>query len=166
MPLHNAVLFERLYTELRQLAHFKLRGSALTLMNTTALVHECFEKMERAGSIAATDRAQFLAYASRAMRSVLVDHARQRITARRGGGAAHLDLEAAEDQPAEDERIIRVHEALEELEARDLHLASVVEMRYFAGLTDAEIAEALDISTRTVRRHWQTARVLLVAAME
>jgi len=166
MDAEKSALFAELYDELRTLAHLKLRGEPLTLLGTTTLVHECFEKMQRAGSVAANDRAQFLAYASRAMRSVVVDHARHRITARRGGGAVHLELSVATDLPAEDERILKVHEALGELEKRDEQLARVVEMRYFAGLTDAEIAGALGISARTVRRYWDKARVLLLATME
>ena len=159
-------LFEVLYSELRALAHRQLRDSPSTMLNTTALVHECYERMQRAGTIAGRENGQFLAYASRAMRSVLVDHARARIAGRRGGGAAHIELDSALDQPVEDEQILRVHDALKDLEARDAELAQVVEMRYFGGLSDREIAEVLSVTDRTVRRRFEKARVLLLALMQ
>lgn len=159
-------LFDLLYGELHRLAHDKLRGAPLTLLNTTALVHECWERMRRADKIAAREKGQFLAYASRAMRSVLVDHARKRLSERRGAGQKHLELDDALDRPAEDEQIVRVHEALEELEKHDPELTQVVEMKYFAGLSDAEIAEAMGVTDRTVRRRFEKARVLLLAAMQ
>ncbi len=159
-------VFQLLYAELRRLAHHKLKGSALTLLHTTALVHECYERMLQAGSIEARDSGQFLAYASRAMRSVLVDHARSRLTERRGGAVEHVELDAAHEQPSKDEEIVKLHEALHELEARDAQLARVVEMRYFAGLTEKEIAVALGVTERTVRRYWEKARLLLFSVMQ
>lgn len=157
--------FEALYTELRALAHRQLKASPRTMLDTTALVHECYEKMLRAGTIVGREDGQFLAYASRAMRSILVDHARARIAERRGGGAQHVELDTALDRPVEDDEIVRVHEALEELESRDRELVQVVEMRYFGGLSDVEIAEALGVTDRTIRRRFEKARVLLLALM-
>jgi RNA polymerase sigma factor (TIGR02999 family) len=155
-----------LYDELRGLARQKLRGGRATLLDTTALVHECFERMRQAGSLLATDRAQFLAYASRAMRSVVVDHARRRLSQRRGGGAPHVELDDELDLvPGQDQEVLRVHEALEELSNHDRRLRQVVEMRYFGGLTEEEIAAALGVTERTVRRDWEKARLLLYAVM-
>src|SRR5262245_28864911 len=159
-------LFERLYRELRQLAHDKLRGAPLTLLETTGLVHECYERMRKVGTLDASERGRFLSYASRAMRSILVDYARQQLSARRGGGAQHVGLDAADERPSEDQRIVHVHEALEELERHDERLARVVEMRYFAGLTEDQIADSLGISERTVRRDWEKARMLLSAVLK
>ena len=97
------------------------------------------------------------------MRSIVVDEVRKRHAERRGGSAEHVLLDTGvSDAPAhEDEQIIRVHEALEELGALEPRLAQVVEMRYFAGLTEEEIASALGVSMRTVRRDWEKARTLL-----
>ena len=104
------------------------------------------------------------------MRSIIVDLVRQRQAERHGGGALHLTLtgDAMEQAalPAGEEHILRVHEALEELAKVDQRMARVVEMRYFAGLSDAEIASALDVGERTVRRDWEHARLLLAKALK
>jgi RNA polymerase sigma factor (TIGR02999 family) len=100
------------------------------------------------------------------MRSVIVDFARRRVAGRRGGGAPHATLEAdvAAVGPGEEE-ILGVHEALDRLAAVDERMTQVVEMRYFGGLTEPEIAEALGVTERTVRRDWQKARMLLREAL-
>jgi RNA polymerase sigma factor (TIGR02999 family) len=102
------------------------------------------------------------------MRSIIVDFARRRMTDRRGRGAVHLavdgDLEPAAESPGEAE-IVGVHQALERIAAVDPRLTQVVEMKYFAGMTEPEIAQALGITERTVRRDWQKARLLLRDAL-
>lgn len=159
-------LLALLYDDLRRLAHRRLGEARATLLDTTGLVHECFERMRNAGSVLALDRPQFLAYASRAMRSVIVDHARRRISQRRGGGALKVELdEELTSGAGKDAEVLRVHEALDALAIHDARLRQVVEMRYFGGLTEAEIGAALGISERTVRRDWERARLLLYAVM-
>jgi RNA polymerase sigma factor (TIGR02999 family) len=161
-------LFEILYPELRRIARKRLalddRG---TLLDTTALVHECYLKLVAAERVQPTDRAHFLAYSASAMRSIVVDFARARSAERRGGGlrAVTLDSAVADAVPAGEDEVIGVHEALDELAALDGRLARVVEMRYFGGLADAEIAEVLEVGVRTVRRDWEKARLLLSAAL-
>ena len=101
------------------------------------------------------------------MRSVIVDMARARLAERRGGDAEHVEFntEIANNTPAPESEVLRVHEALETLAQADEALARVVEMRYFGGMSELEIAEALGSSERTVRRQWQKARLLLSVAL-
>ena len=161
-------LFATLYSELRQIAHARLRKSApLTLVDTTVLVNESYLRLVRAGKLAVNDRVHFLAYAARVMRSIIVDLVRERMAARRGGGQAAitLDTAVADAVPAAEAEILAVSEALESLGKVEPRLAEVVELRYFAGLTELEIAVALGQSERTVRRLWEKARVLLSALL-
>ena len=159
-----------LYNELRGLARSRLRRSGqFTLLDTTALVHEGYLRLQGQQNLAFADRQHFFAYAARAMRSVVVDLVRARQAERRGGAAEHLTLNTAiADSVAtpHDDEILRVHDALQDLAAVDARLASVVEMRYFGGLSDAEIAEALGLTERTVQRDWQKARLLLAMALK
>jgi RNA polymerase sigma factor (TIGR02999 family) len=158
------VLFAQLYQELRRLARSRLAGGGRhTLLDTSALVHEAFMRMQRDGLVALKDREHFLAYAATTMRSVVIDFVRRRQAARRGGEAEHvtLDTRAGEMLGTRDDEILEVHEALQLLAQVDERLVRVVEMRYFAGLTDAEIASALGVTDRTVRRDWERARLLL-----
>ncbi len=162
-------LFEALYPELRRIAHARLtRNVRDTLLDTTALVNECYVKFSQAQRLAPTDRVHFMSYAASAMRSIIVDFARAKAAERRGGAAPHLTLntELADGLPDGEDEILKVHEALADLAQLDERLAKVVEMRYFGGLTDAEIGEALGITDRTVRRDWDKARLLLAAALK
>jgi len=161
-------LFQLLYPELRRIAHLRLRrGFPDPDLGTTALVNECYLKLRDSQRLDATDQAHFFAYTATAMRSIIVDMARARSTERRGANAVHvtLDEELAGHDPAAEEQILRVHEAVEEMASFDARLARLVEMRYFGGMSDPEIASALDITDRTVRRDWQKARLLLSAAL-
>jgi len=161
-------LFGVLYEDLHQLAHSKLRRSAdLTLLDTTALVHESYLRLLGAGSLEARDKSHFMGYAARVMRSIVVDFVRRRMADRRGGNAVHVDLEAEIAQLADprERELMQVHEALEELATIDPRLVQVVEMRYFAGMTEPEVADALDISLRSVARDWEKARLFLAATM-
>ena len=163
-PPSVQALFPSLYNELRRLARSRLAaGGRHTLLDTASLVHEAYLRMQRDGGVALNDREHFLAYAATTMRSVVIDFVRRRNADRRGGGVEHvtLDTRAAEQLGASDEEILAVHDALETLAKVDPRLVSVVEMRYFAGLSDAEIASALGLSDRTVRRDWDRARLLL-----
>ena len=155
------------YRHLRVLARARLRsGGRETLLDTTALVHEAYLRIAGVPMDSAEQRS-FFAYASRTMRSVIVDFARKRQAECRGGDLFFVTLSGtlAERQPAAADDIVRVHEALDELARIDTRLAQVVEMRYFAGLAEPQIAQALGISERTVRRDWEKARLLLANAL-
>ncbi|MGL4575407.1 MAG: ECF-type sigma factor [Burkholderiaceae bacterium] len=157
-------LFPALYNELRRLARSRLAsGGRHTLLDTSSLVHEAFLRMQREGSVDPKNRDHFMAYAATTMRSVVIDFVRRRTADRRGGGAEHITLntQVAESLGASDDEILAVHDALETLGKVDARLVQVVEMRYFAGLTDIEIGAALGVTDRTVRRDWERARLLL-----
>jgi len=167
---HAAVgrLFELLYPELRQIARRRLsRGARDGLMETTALVNECYLKFVQRERLAPSDRAHFLAYSATVMRSIIVDAARAAQTDRRGGDAQQVTLTTGviESVPSATHEILDVHLALEDLARIDARLAQVVEMRYFGGMEDAEIAEVLKLSKRTVTRDWDKARLLLAHAL-
>jgi RNA polymerase sigma factor (TIGR02999 family) len=152
-----------LYRQLRILARARLRhGGRQTLLDTTALVHEAYLRMASAG-LGEQERRALLAYAGRTMRSVIVDFARKRQADRRGGHAHVVTLTDghADATPSAAGQVLQVHEALLALEAIDERLARVVELRYFVGLSEDEIASALGLSERTVRRDWEKARLLL-----
>jgi RNA polymerase sigma factor (TIGR02999 family) len=152
------------YKELRELAHQRLRRTAqITLLETGALVNECYLRLVKVGELDAVDRAHFLGYAARVMRSIVVDFARERLALRRGGNAPHLNVGTDIANPAApaEEEVVRIDDALKELARLDARLVQVVEMKYFGGLTSDEIAAALGIAERSVRRDWQKARVLL-----
>jgi RNA polymerase sigma factor (TIGR02999 family) len=154
----------QLYAELRRIARRQVRGAGdLTLLDTTALVHEAWLRLSGTEGKDFPDRRHFLAYAAQAMRSVVIDLVRARQAERRGGGQADLTLNTAiaELTPQGDDDVLRVHEALDELALLEPRLAQVVEMRYFGGLLEQEIAQALGVTERTVQRDWQKARLFL-----
>lgn len=162
-------VFDAEYEDLRTLAHRRLSHTRRGVMlDTTSLVHESFLRFVNAGQVKLADRQHFIRYAASVMRSVIVDFVRHASAGRRGGEAVHITLHTqfgSEHDAAEDE-IIRVHEALDELACFDKRLVQVVEMRYFAGMTEQEIADALGITERTVRRDWEKARLLLAEALD
>ena len=160
-------LFAAMYGDLRRLARARLRGGRRnTLLDTSALVHESYLRFAGAGRLHLQDRIHFLRWAGRVMRSVIVDFARRRQAARRGGGQEAITLTTGiASGPAGESEILRVHEALQEMAARDRRMASIVEMRYFGGLTESEIAEAVGVNERTVRRDWEKARLFLREAL-
>src|SRR5690606_21054845 len=148
-----SLLFEILYADLQRLARRERHRfpNPSDTLRTTALVHEAYVKLARHDAF--RDRGHFLATAALAMRHVLVSHARRRLAGRRGGGSARLPLEASGGVLAEsEERILALEEALQQLERGHPRLARMVECRYFAGYTDAETAEALGVTERTVQR--------------
>jgi RNA polymerase sigma factor (TIGR02999 family) len=162
-------LFDELYTRLRRLARSQLRRSEpITLLDTTGLVHESYLRLAHADPAAFVDRAQFLGYASRVMRFVVIDFIRRHRAESRGGHLLHVTLDTAVSESAtlHDEQLIRLHDALDDLARVDERLAAIVEMRCFGGLSEDEIAAALGVTDRTVRRQWQKARALLKAAMD
>lgn len=161
-----------LYGELHRLARSRMRRSGeLTLLDTTALVHESYLRMQQAANPDFPDfpdRQHFLGYAAKVMRTVVVDLVRARHADRRGGAQAlHVTLttEIVDSAAPQDDEILRVHEALDELASVDERLARVVELRYFGGLTEAEIAACLGLTERTVQRDWHKARMFLSMAL-
>ena len=107
----------------------------------------------------------FMAYAATVMRSIVVDYARARIAQQRGGGATHVPLDELPTLAHRDDEYLQIHDALADLERQDPRLARLVELRFFVGLEEAECAEALGQSRRTVQRDWQKARALLWASL-
>lgn len=159
----------RLYADLQRLARSSLRRAGeLTLLDTQALVHEAWLRLDGVEGAAFPDRRHFLAYAARAMRSVVIDLVRARQAERRGGGVQALTLNTAiaELAPQDETHVLRVHEALDELAKLEPRLAQVVEMRYFGGLLEQEIAQALGVTERTVQRDWQKARLFLAMSLQ
>lgn len=161
-------VFDATYHDLRRLARMRLtQGNRGVLLDTTALVHESYLRFANAGELNITDRQHFMRYAGNVMRSVVVDFVRERMAERRGGAAPHVTLNTQINDAAAsgEEEILRVHEALDELAQYDERMVQVVEMRYFAGMTETEIADALGVTDRTVRRDWEKARLLLAEAL-
>lgn len=163
--------FASSYAELRRLARSRLRSSGRDeLLDTTALVHEVYLKLSRAAGLSFPDRPRFLVYAGRVMRSIIVDMVRHKQSQRQGGDYRRLtltgDLIDEAGLPAQEDYILRVHEALNEMAQVDERMTRVVEMRYFAGMTDVEIGSALGLTDRTVRRDWEQARLFLMEALK
>lgn len=162
-------LFAAAYSELRKLARSRLRdGGRNTFLETTALVHESYLRVLGAGQLRIEDRRAFFAYASKVMRSVIVDSVRERQAERRGGNLIEITLntQVGAALPYGEAEVLHVHEALLALAQAEPRLASVVEMRYFGGYTEAEIADTLGLTERTVRRDWDKARVLLMHSLK
>ncbi len=161
---------ELLYPELRRIARAKLRyRDDRLLLDTGALVHEAYLRLLKLDRLSATDSSHFLAYAARAMRSVIVDMVRERQAERRGGAQGFVTLDTGAINgalPQGEDTILRVHEALEELGQFDQRMVRVVEMRYFVGLSNEEIAQSLGVTSRTVERDWEKARSFLFRSMK
>ncbi|HTW75489.1 MAG TPA: ECF-type sigma factor [Steroidobacteraceae bacterium] len=157
-----AELWTLTFGELKKLARARMRASGpLTLLDTTGLVNEAYLRMARLPALSLPDRTRFFAYCSHVMRSVVIDLVRESEAQRRGGDRERITLSTALLEEQRSAEPLEVHAALEELSALEPRLAQVVEMRYFAGFTDEEIAQMLGITARTVRRDWDKARVLL-----
>ena len=154
-------LLPRVYDELRALARRAMADErAGHTLQATALVHEAWVRL--AGGDAAADRSAFLRVAARAMRQVLIDHARRRGALKRGGGAANEGLDAVlVEVEAHSPDVLALESALERLGAVDASLAQLVELRFFAGLTIEETARVLETSHATVERRWAMARMYL-----
>lgn len=158
-------LLNHLYAELKSVASRQLRGELPGHeWQTTDVVHETFLKLMDQAQINCTDRAHFLALAATAMRRLLVDHARHRNRAKRGGDRHRVDLllnhipAAGGDQKVD---VVALDEGLDELARLNQRQAQIVEMRYFAGMTIDETAAALEVSPRTVKGDWRLARAWL-----
>ena len=166
-PVPEALLHE-LYRELRELAAHHLRGERSEhTLQPTALVHEAYLRLNARGGLALQGRTHFLAIASIAMRRVLVDHARARSALKRGGGVTHVTVgegnAICEDRTQD---VLLVDAALARLALEDPQAERIVEMRFFAGMTEREIADVLGVSDRWVRKQWAFARAWLRRDLE
>lgn len=161
-------LLQELYEELRELAALHLKGErAGHTLQPTALVHEIYLRMSGRMDLAIRGRTHFMAVASIAMRRVLVDHARARAALKRGGGVTHVSVgesNAISEDRAQD--VLQVDAALVRLAREDPQAERIVEMRFFAGMTEAEIAAVLGVSERWVRKQWAFARAWLRRELE
>src|SRR6266702_4628216 len=156
-------LFVSLYDELRRLAQRKLRqGGAAHSMGATTLLHEVYLTVHARDGVVFPDHARFLAYASRAMRGLIIDYVRSRQALKRGAGCEITSLPTEIPEAAgESAELQRLNDAVERLAATDARLAEVVDLKYFGGFSFAEIAAMWDMSERTVQRDWEKARIFL-----
>ena len=163
----NDALFTTLYRDLHRLARREAaRAGPGAVLSPTTLLHEAYLDMAHRDALAFPDRARFLAYAARAMRSVVIDRARASATQKRGGGLdiTSLDTQTAEGL-AEPAVLSEIGNALDELAEIEPELANVVDLKFFCGFSVAEIASLRGVSERTVQRQWEKARMLLYRAL-
>jgi RNA polymerase sigma factor (TIGR02999 family) len=163
-------LFAGVYRELHRLAHAQLavRGRPGDTLDTTALVHEAYLRLVQPAGLSAEDRAHFFNLAARVMRNVVVDYARRRDAAKRSGDVVRIEVggpgePAAETDARLTEDLLALDASLERLEAESPRLARLVELRFFAGLSFAEIGEIQGQAERTAKRDWRKARAFLLA---
>jgi RNA polymerase sigma factor (TIGR02999 family) len=156
-------LIPLVYDRLRELAHQRRGGGNVNnSLTTTAIVHETYMRLVAAPSVDLYDRAHFLALAGQIMRNLLIDHARARLTAKRGGGAVAVELEEASFMTDSDlDAVVELHEALERLTALNPRQSQMLEHRYFGGLSLEETAAACGVSLATVKRELRSARAWL-----
>ena len=161
-------LMVRVYQDLRRLAASQLRGERPGhTLQATALVHELYLRLFSGDPPDWQDRAHFLAVAARQLRHIVLDHVRRRSALKRGGPNVRVDLEAvAQRDISLDGRVLELDDALRRLEHLDARAASVVELRFFGGMSEKEIASALDVSVATVKRDWTFARSWLQLRLE
>lgn len=155
-------LYKLLYAELLRLARSHLAGASAVTLNPSIMVHEAYLRMVRHEAMPMRDRRAFFAYASSVMHSVLIDHVRERAAYKRGGGEAPITLTTGVlNQAIVAEDFTRLNDALQSLRQIDVRCFRVVEMRYFAGMTEDDIADELAVSVPTVKRDWRKARAFL-----
>lgn len=160
-------LAELLYPKLRRIAHRQLDQRAGQTLESAALANEAYLKLVHSGGIRCENRLHFLALCAQMMRRIVVDHARQRAFAKRGGGAVRVTLdEGLFAGPVQDVEAIALDEALQALGRVDERKSRVVELRFFGGLTIQETAKVLDVSIDTVKRDWRLARAWLLRELE
>ena len=157
-------LYRAVYGDLKRIARRQLgRRDAASTLTTTALVHEAYLRLARPGSLDLNDRTHFFSLAARAMRQILVDHARKRMADKRGGGVLALELDEGRVGAADDRAdvLVALDGALEKLERVDDRLARLVEWRFFGGMTFEEAAAGIGVSDRTLKRDWKRAKAFL-----
>ena len=163
-----AALFTALYSELHRMARKQLAGSASDMtLGTTTLLHEAYLDMAQREGTLFPDRARFMAYAARVMRTLIIDHVRNRKARKRGGGFEMTALpDEVPDAAAEATKLAGLGDAVDALARVDPVLAEVVDLKFFCGFSFAEIAAMRGLSERTVQRHWQKARLFLHEEIE
>jgi RNA polymerase sigma factor (TIGR02999 family) len=160
-------LIPLVYDRLKDLAHQRRGGNVNISLTTTAIVHETYMRLVAAPSVDLYDRAHFLALAGQIMRNLLIDHARARLTAKRGGGAAAVELEEASFMTDSDlDAIVELHEALERLTVLNPRQSHMLEHRYFGGLSLEETAAACGVSLATAKRELRSARAWLAFELQ
>lgn len=160
-------LVPMVYSELRRIAGSRLRAERSShTLQPTALVNEAWLRLTKQHGGAWENRSQFFGIAAIAMRRILVDHARKRLTVRAGEGVQHAVADETLMSPLPDARLIALDEALTRLEALDVRQARVVELRFFAGLSVDDTAKALAVSSGTIKREWKTARTWLFRELQ
>ena len=166
--ISSVVSFEAVYERLKGMAHQHLSGGARGTLDTTALVHELYLRMDGGNPLRFEHPSQFFAYAARAMRHLLMNRARDRMRQKAGGEWAQITLANVDESALSidsSEQALALEEALAQLEASDSRAERVFELRYFAGLTPEQISEILGQTRRTTDRDWRYARAFLVAAL-
>jgi RNA polymerase sigma factor (TIGR02999 family) len=159
-------LFAAVYADLKRLAHRQLVALPNATINTTGLVHETYLKLVRPQGLRLNERGHFFAMAAKAMRQIVVDHARRRLAQKRGGEAQAVTLDERMSADAHDaDELVHLDGALDQLQRLEPRLAELVELRFFAGLSVEQIAELRDVATRTVIRDWRRARAWLFDSM-
>ena len=166
-PKASEELLPLVYEELRRLATSNMAHErAGHTLQATALVHEAYLKMSREANDRWDNRGQYFAVAAETMRRILVDRARRRLSKKRGGDYQRTEIDFVElPTAADDDLVLRVHEALDELAVTEPLKAEVVKLKFFVGLSSEEIGQLLKIHEKTVRRHWSFAKAWLVQAM-
>ena len=151
------------YDELRRVARARLKVEQGHLLQTTALVHEAYLRLVDVDRMTVHDRTHFFSVAARLMRQIVVDHARQRLAMKRGGGLTFVAVQdASPSVPSRSVDILALDEALCQLSTFDERLCRIVELKFFSGLTIDETADALDVSSATVERDWALAKAWLL----
>jgi RNA polymerase sigma factor (TIGR02999 family) len=166
-PVDGEALLPLVYERLRAIAARQMAAERKGhTLQPTALVHEAYLRLVGDERMAWSGKAHFYGAAAEAMRRILVDHARARNAAKRGGGRVRLPLDVVDLASREDGgEILAVDEAVSRLEGQDPRMAAIVKLRFYAGLSEAEAAEALGTSERTLRREWTMARAFLQRAL-
>lgn len=163
-PVQSAEqLFQSLYAELHRLARSQLRKDAGATLSATTLLHEAYLDLRVRDPARFPDRTRFMAYAARAMRGIVIDYARRRQALKRGG-AFHLttlDTQVSDGVPADAKQLAHIGDMVDALANADPMLAEIVDLKFFAGLTTAEIAALRGVSERTIERDWLKARIFL-----
>lgn len=162
-PLAAQQLFQVLYDELHRMARRELaRNGGCDALSATTLLHEAFLNMSGRVKIAFPDRAHFMAYASRAMRGLIIDYVRSRRAQKRGGELAFTSLNTdIAEKASEPDELAKIGDALDDLAAVDAELAQLADLKFFCGFSIAEIAKLRGVSKRTVERDWEKARLYL-----
>jgi RNA polymerase sigma factor (TIGR02999 family) len=161
-------LFEAVYDELKRIARRQLLGDGALTLDTTSLVHEAYLKLVNPERLQLRDRSHFFVIAAKAMRQIAIDHARRRIAQKRGGPAA-IAVTLDDNLPfdaTEPDTLLRLDRALGQLGELEPRLAELVEMRFFAGLSVEQVAQAQELTVRTVHRDWRRAKAFLFDSVE